>query len=93
MKENPKKLECAIIDNVECVINSESGRFGIAYRLLSVKCGADYYLIERTTDEESELVSVGQREGEAREIYTMLISAEVTPCTLRDCVNNLKCQA
>lgn len=93
MKENPNKLECAIVDSVECIINSESGSFEIAYRLFSVKCDVTYYLVEISTDGESELMAVGQREGEAREIYTMLISAEVTPCTLRDCVNNLKCQA
>ena len=92
MKDSRRMMECQLIDKVDCIINSDIGIFKISYKLFSLKSEAEYYLIEISTESENELVAIGSRESEAREIYSMIISGQVTPATLKECVNSIKCQ-
>ena len=64
-------------------------RLQIEYRLIKVECFENFYFISVSDEKETEVVSAGREENEAKKLYNAFVFGKVTPCSAADVARDI----
>ena len=85
-----KNWSCKTVEISNLILNTEEGRLKVEYELVELSRREKFYFILINAEGDCELAPLGSDKARAFEVFEILRNNSVTPCTLSECLNEIK---